>query len=178
LGESYRGLLTVATAIGARAVRQNEPAGAPSVVHLAASEVIVDHDPTQCILPCRILLCSIPHGTTARCHMKFMFVETDVFTRRMIAMELDGALRWLQATLEANPSAGSLEAGTGGLRKLRMAHPLRGKGKRGGARVLYLYRPTHDVIYLLLVYGKDEMDALSHRQRLQLLAVTDALKAE
>ena len=38
-----------------------------------------------------------------------------------------------------NPSAGDLIEGTGGLRKLRFADPRRGKGKRGGLRVIHYY---------------------------------------
>lgn len=40
--------------------------------------------------------------------------------------------------LAATPDAGVLIKGTGGLRKLRI--PLAGRGKRGGARVIYWFR--------------------------------------
>lgn len=49
----------------------------------------------------------------------------------------------LQLELIENPAAGDVEPGTGGLRKIRLAAPARGKGKRGGARVHYLWlRPA------------------------------------
>jgi len=82
-----------------------------------------------------------------------VFVETSVFTKR-IALEL----------LE-NPAAGDLDPGTGGLRKVRMADPTRGKGKRGGARVHYLWLPHRDVIYLLFAYSKDEDATCRSRRR-------------
>ncbi|MGH7576080.1 MAG: hypothetical protein ACREM1_13260 [Longimicrobiales bacterium] len=52
---------------------------------------------------------------------------------------LEGALRDLQLTLLDRPEAGDLDPGTGGLRKVRMRDPARGKGKRGGARAHYLW---------------------------------------
>ena len=51
--------------------------------------------------------------------------------------------------------------GCGGLRKLRIADPSRHKGKRGGARVVYLHVPEVHLIYLITVYGKDQQDDLS-----------------
>jgi hypothetical protein len=64
-----------------------------------------------------------------------LFVETSVFTRRITRLGLEGAIRGLQLELLENPTAGDLDPGTGGLRKVRMADSSRGKGKRGGARV-------------------------------------------
>jgi hypothetical protein len=45
----------------------------------------------------------------------------------------------LQLELMDNPTAGDVMEGTGGLRKLRQADPRRGKGKRGGLRVIYYW---------------------------------------
>ena len=70
--------------------------------------------------------------------MSLEFVETKVFTKRVAALGLEDQLRELQLELLANPEAGATDPGTGGLRKVRMADPTRGKGKRGGARVHYL----------------------------------------
>ena len=50
-------------------------------------------------------------------------------------------------------------AGFGGVRKVRMA--ARGKGKRGGARITYLYLRNRDVIYPLYVFTKGHADNLS-----------------
>lgn len=78
----------------------------------------------------------------------------------------------------ANPTAGDTDAGTGGLRKVRMRAARRGQGKRGGARAHYLYRAAHGVIYLLFVYGKDERSTLSRDQKRQLKAVVESIKDE
>jgi hypothetical protein len=61
------------------------------------------------------------------------FIETTVFTRRVTALGLEDSLQLLQLELLADPEAGDVEPGTGGLRKIRMRDPGRGKGKRGGA---------------------------------------------
>src|SRR5438046_5733479 len=94
-----------------------------------------------------------------------VFVETSVFTKRLARLGLEDALRGLQLELLENPTAGDLDPGTGGLRKVRMADPTRGKGKRGGARVHYLWLPHRERIYLLFAYSKDEDDTLSEQQK-------------
>ena len=50
-------------------------------------------------------------------------------------------------------------SGCGGVRKVRIA--ARGKGKSGGARVIYLYLKNHDIIYLLYVFTKGDAENLS-----------------
>ena len=68
--------------------------------------------------------------------------------------------------LAASPEIGDLIPGTGGLRKVRI--PLAGRGKRGGARVVYYYHDATLPIYLLLVYAKNERDDLSSAQKVVL----------
>jgi hypothetical protein len=110
--------------------------------------------------------------------VEFSFVETTVFTRRIGRLGLEDGLRELQRELLENPEAGALDPGTGGLRKVRMAVPHSGKGKRGGARVHYLLLPHKKLIYLLFVYGKDEVATLGEEQKRQLRAVVEAIKRE
>jgi hypothetical protein len=106
------------------------------------------------------------------------FVETTVFTRRITALGLEGALRDLQLELLRNPEAGSLDPGTGGLRKVRVPDRGRGKGKRGGARVHYLWLPAVSIVYLIFVYGKDEQPTLTADQKRQLKTIAQAIKHE
>jgi hypothetical protein len=106
------------------------------------------------------------------------FVETTLFTKRISALGLEDCLRGLQLELLDNPEAGDLEPGTGGLRKIRLADPTRGKGKRGGARVHYLWLRHKGVIYLLYVYGKNEASALSPGQKKQLRDVVTQIKRQ
>lgn len=67
----------------------------------------------------------------------------------------------LQNELMANPQAGDVIEGMGGLRKLRQADPKRGKGKRGGLRVIYFWRSERRQFWLFTVYDKDQADDLT-----------------
>jgi hypothetical protein len=77
----------------------------------------------------------------------------------------DEAYRQLQQELLANPEAGDLMEGTGGLRKLRQPDAKRGKGKRSGLRVIYYWWLGEDQFWLFTVYNKDEADDLSAAER-------------
>ena len=55
------------------------------------------------------------------------FVETNIFTRRLAALGLEGSPRGLQLELLDNPEAGDVEPGTAGLRKIRLGDPTRGR---------------------------------------------------
>ena len=57
-----------------------------------------------------------------------------------------------RAGLIASPDMGQVIPGSGGIRKLRFALP--GKGKRGGARLIYYWLASKDKIYMLLAYKK------------------------
>ncbi|MEI8022148.1 MAG: type II toxin-antitoxin system RelE/ParE family toxin [Schlesneria sp.] len=72
-----------------------------------------------------------------------------------------------------NPDTEGVMPGCGGLRKLRTADLKRGKGKRGGARLIYLYVPEARHFYMLDIYGKDEKDDLTNDEKkvLRLLAI-------
>ena len=106
------------------------------------------------------------------------FIETGVFTRRLQALGLEGSLQGLQAELLANPEAGDVEPGTGGLRKVRIADPSRGKGKRGGARAHYLWLQHKGRIYLIFVYAKNEATTLTADQKRQLRDIATKIRNE
>lgn len=96
---------------------------------------------------------------------------------RIGKLGLESELRALQATLLQDPEAGRLDPGTGGLRKVRLPDPTRGKGKRSGARVHYLWLSHRHRIYLMYVYGKDEAPTLTTAQKRALYQVVQAIKA-
>jgi len=104
------------------------------------------------------------------------FIETLVFTKRLLRIADDEALRRLQLELAANPEKGPVIQGTGGLRKVRM--PARGKGKSGGARVIYLHLPLVKVIYLVYVFDKGEATDLTADEKRELRAIAEAIKKE
>ncbi len=65
-----------------------------------------------------------------------------------------------------NPKAG-VPLG-GGIRKMRIAQP--GRGKRGGARVVFLFSGEDIPVFLLTVFAKNEKADLSARERTALIA--------
>ena len=67
--------------------------------------------------------------------------------------------------LRQNPEAGDVIAGTGGLRKIRFANSRRGKGKRGGLRVIYYWWVGGRQFWLFTLYDKDEMDDLTAKEK-------------
>lgn len=110
--------------------------------------------------------------------MKLVFVESAQFTSRVARFKIEEEVRNLQEALLANPEAGRLDPGTGGLRKIRTPLPGRGKGKRGGARVHYLHLPHVDRVYLIFVYSKEESDSLTADQKKELAKVVSSIKNE
>jgi hypothetical protein len=107
--------------------------------------------------------------------MKILFIETGEFTEWVRAYLADDDLAAMQRELLADPEKGVVMPGCGGLRKLRIADPRRGQGKRGGARVIYLHIEERNQIHLITVYGKDQKDDLTaedkkfYRQLVQVL---------
>jgi hypothetical protein len=67
-----------------------------------------------------------------------LFTETPTFTKQITTLLPDHAYKELQSALMANPDAGDLIKGGGGIRKLRWSRP--GGGKRGGIRTIYFWR--------------------------------------
>ena len=73
-----------------------------------------------------------------------------------------------------NPAAGEVIEGTGGLRKMRFSDKRRGKGKRGGLRVVYYWWEPGMQFWLYTLYDKDEMPDLTPQQRKTLKAMIKA----
>jgi hypothetical protein len=74
-----------------------------------------------------------------------------------------------------NPMAGAVIPGTGGLRKVRWAMP--GKGKRGGARVIYYHHDDHYPLTLLAGYAKAERADLTAAEKKAMSAFVESVKA-
>jgi hypothetical protein len=110
--------------------------------------------------------------------MRLTFFESRGFTVRWKSRADDGALRGLQNELLEVPERGKEIPGCGILRKYRFADPSRGKGKRGGLRVIYLYTPAVSRIDLLAVFGKDEKVDLSREEIKVLCNLARAIRQE
>ncbi|MDB5852000.1 MAG: hypothetical protein JWR22_41 [Herminiimonas sp.] len=72
-----------------------------------------------------------------------------------------------------DPEAGDVIKGTGGLRKLRYADATRGKGKRGGLRVICYWNMVSDQFWLFTLYDKDEAVDLTANERKALKEALD-----
>ncbi len=107
--------------------------------------------------------------------MKALFVELPSFSRFRGDYLNDEGFRTLQNALMENLEAGDVIEGTGGLRKLRHADARRGKGKRGGLRVIYFWWEAGRQLWLFTLYDKDEMADLSAKDK---KALKDMLKRE
>lgn len=103
--------------------------------------------------------------------MQAVFVETSGFSQRLSGFLTDAAYAQLQLDLMVNPQLGVVMRGCVGLRKVRVGDASRGKGKRGGARVIYLYIPEAHRFLLLDIYGKGEQEDLSDDERRMLSAL-------
>jgi hypothetical protein len=91
-----------------------------------------------------------------------VFVELTPFVAFCADQWSDEDLRSLQNFLLATPDAGDVIPGGSGLRKLRWS--AQGRGKRGGARVIYYRHVPKDRIYLIYAYVKSARADLTREQ--------------
>ena len=85
-------------------------------------------------------------------------IETKAFIRNMESVWQDTERQTFINWIAANPGAGDLITGTGGLRKVRWSR--QGIGKRGGVRVVTYEVYRDEVIWLLIGYTKAKFDNL------------------
>lgn len=109
--------------------------------------------------------------------MKREFVEVTGFRRR-VDQGGPQLLRRIQAELLERMERGVIIRGTGGIRKLRLTDAARGKGRRGGLRVIYLDLPKVERTYLLGLFGKGEKEDISADERKILRRLASQLKKE
>jgi hypothetical protein len=107
-----------------------------------------------------------------------LFIETAAFTREITARLDDSAYADFQKRLSDRPRLGALIPGCGGLRKVRLPDPRRQKGKRGGARVIYLHIPEADWILLVDLYDKGEKEDLAPQEKKFLRRLAHQLKEQ
>jgi len=108
--------------------------------------------------------------------MESVFVESTIFEKYRNEYLNDEEFRLFQAELMSKPKQGDVIQGTGGLRKVRVAS--KGKGRRGGSRVIYYFLDKERRFYLLTIYGKNEMSDLTADQKKQLKGFMEAWRNE
>lgn len=82
--------------------------------------------------------------------------ETSIFTKQITGLLEDEEYRALQNHLVDIPETGKVVPGSGGIRKVRWAAS--GRGKRGGARILYYLANRQNQIFMLYAYAKNERE--------------------
>lgn len=102
------------------------------------------------------------------------FVELEAFTAEVLRVADEEALRQFEVELAANPEAGDLIRGSGGLRKARMKLP--GRGKSAGARVIYLWSPMTRRFVLFLLYTKAKQADIPPVMLAKLKAAVETIK--
>ena len=101
-----------------------------------------------------------------------VIIETSVFTKQVQEFLSADEYQQLQLELVNRPDAGSLIRGSGGLRKVRWS--AKGRGKRGGSRVIYFWAVSQEQLLMLLIYPKNVQDDLSHGQTRALRNIIEA----
>jgi hypothetical protein len=93
---------------------------------------------------------------------------------RKLLSEAERAAAELEIALA--PTAWPVIAGTGGARKARAARG--GRGKSGGARIIYYVKTRSGVLYLLDVYAKSAKEDLTDAEKREIRNLIAALEAE
>ena len=101
--------------------------------------------------------------------------EAPIFSRQTDKLFSEDEKRELIDFLAENPLAGDEIPGTGGVRKVRFAAS--GRGKRGGARVIYYYLDETMPLYALLAYAKNAKEDMTPDEKRAVSALVTALKA-
>ena len=84
------------------------------------------------------------------------FIETTIFSMYVYEYLSEDEYIGLQSLLVLYPKSGKVVPGSGGVRKIRWA--LSGKGKSGGVRIIYYFKPNDNEIWLLTIYSKNEVE--------------------
>lgn len=107
-------------------------------------------------------------------YLVFTFIEHPNFTKQIQSLFSDEEYRQFQADLAANPEFGDVIPGLAGLRKIRWA--AKGKGKRGGARIIYLLIPKPGLVYLFYAYTKGDITDMRPEQKKLLVGLIEDIK--
>jgi hypothetical protein len=109
--------------------------------------------------------------------MRLTLIQLSTFSAKWSRLGLtDDDLRALEGLLIANPEAGVLIPGTGGLRKIRFAPPAWHSGKRGASRVIYAFIAPGDAVYLFTLYAKNEQSDLTPDEKKVFRQVLERLR--
>lgn len=97
-------------------------------------------------------------------------IEVFIAKKKMINKDFED----FKKSLAENPEMGDLIKGTGGVRKIRLKSS--SGGKSGGFRVCYYYYIKNELIYLILVYQKNEQENITSEQKKILKEIANEIK--
>jgi hypothetical protein len=100
-------------------------------------------------------------------------VETPSYLKAAAAIFSEDERGAIAAMVASDPECGDVIAGTGGFRKVRVGRA--GMGKRGGARVIYIFRNETFPVFLIAVYAKNEKANLTKAERNEVANIADAI---
>jgi hypothetical protein len=104
------------------------------------------------------------------------FVEVPLFTQQVVDLVSDEVYLRFQKELLKDPKKGAVIPRAGGLRKARMKLP--GRGKSGGARVIYLHLEERGIIIFFYLYTKAKSENLTAEQLKRLRNAVTIIKQE
>lgn len=88
-----------------------------------------------------------------------VIIETPTFSRQIVKILTDEEYLKLQLELIDRPSVGNIIPGSAGLRKHRFG--AKGRGRRGGARIIYYWVVEDEQILMLFAFPKNERTDLT-----------------
>jgi hypothetical protein len=100
-------------------------------------------------------------------------VETPSYLRAAAVIFSQAERDDVVTMVATEPECGAVMQGTGGFRKVRVG--LRGVGKRGGARVIYIFRNDEFPVFLIAAYSKNTKGNLTKRERNELAKMADQI---
>ena len=106
--------------------------------------------------------------------MKATVVSTKRYEREVARLLSEEERQEMEDAIAENPEAHPVIPGTGGVRKARWSG--RGKGRRGGVRLIYFYMITDAMAYLLTLYAKGEKSDLTSEDRKAIRAFVEEIK--
>jgi RelE toxin of RelE / RelB toxin-antitoxin system len=102
-------------------------------------------------------------------------VETPFYLAEAERLFSPGERKAIVDRLAADPRCGVIVPGSGGVRKVRFGFG--GRGKSGGARIIYLFSGESLPVFVLAVFAKNEKANLSAAERNVLAGlVTDMVR--
>ena len=123
-----------------------------------------------------------PHQLSPKDLLNFCELSGFVDDWKGLRLDVEFDLLALQVAIMANPTAGNLVPGTGGLRKLEFAPPRglggggRKRGKRNACRVCYVYFAEFHIVLLVTAYAKGQKEDLSEDEKTDIKKVIERIR--